>query len=380
MLSRLKFEIEGLFQEVYDERLPETLFMSETTTFADLQSAGLQSIIPLVNKLRKYGHSNENIRNRVFAFMENDLYLNYVQVKNSDLPVTFDIYKESIDMKFDVVVGNPPYQSNTENVGAGHTLWDKFVIKSLKQNLKNGGYSCLVHPSGWRNISGSFDDVKKLIKERELQYLEIHDINDGIKTFGASTRYDICVVKNLKNTNILTTIVDEDGKTTKLNVKNFDYIPNDSVKFLDSLIASENEEKVELCFSHSSYDPRKNWMSNKMDDNHTFPCVKYISKTDNTIDLRYSSVDKGMFGTPKVMFGIGSQVGGIIPDYEGEYGLCQFVAGIVDKKENLDNIAEAMKSNKFKKLMKDCQFTTQMYNYKIISTFKKDFWKEFIDG
>ena len=62
MLSRLKFEIGGLFQEIYDERLPETLFMSETTTFADIQSAGLQAIIPIVNKLRQYGHSDENIR------------------------------------------------------------------------------------------------------------------------------------------------------------------------------------------------------------------------------------------------------------------------------------------------------------------------------
>ena len=128
MLSRLKFEIEGLFQEIYDERLPETLFMSETTTFADLQSAGLQSIIPLVNKLRKYGHSDENIRSRVFAFIENDVYLNYVQVKNPDLPVTFDIYKKSIDMKFDVIVGNPPYQRNTSKT---HKLWVEFLKSSF---------------------------------------------------------------------------------------------------------------------------------------------------------------------------------------------------------------------------------------------------------
>jgi hypothetical protein len=130
MLSRLKFDIQGLFQEIYNERLPETLFVSETTTFGDLQSAGLQSIIPIVNKLRKYGHSDENIRNRVFAFMENDLYLNYVQVKYPNLPVTFDIYKESVYMKFDVIVGNPPY---TKDVGGGNSisLWDKFVEKSF---------------------------------------------------------------------------------------------------------------------------------------------------------------------------------------------------------------------------------------------------------
>ena len=128
MLSRLKFEIQGLFEEIYNERFPESIFLSETTTFADLQSAGLQSIIPLINKLREYGHSDDNIRSRVFAFMENDVYLNYVMSKYYNLPVTLDIYRESINMKFDVLVGNDPYQ---EKVGPNKTepLWNKFFFK-----------------------------------------------------------------------------------------------------------------------------------------------------------------------------------------------------------------------------------------------------------
>jgi hypothetical protein len=214
MLSRLKFEIEGLFQEIYDERLPETLFMSETTTFADLQSAGLQSIIPLVNKLRKYGHSDENIRSRVFAFMENDVYLNYVQVKNSDLPVTFDIYKETINMKFDVLVGNDPYQ---EKVGPKKTepLWNKFFFKRMSL-LKEGGYLSLIHPSGWRNIDGKFKDVQKLIRTKQVKFLSIHNEKDGMETFGAETRYDYYVLQNLPNNNLKTTVRFQDGETKKL--------------------------------------------------------------------------------------------------------------------------------------------------------------------
>lgn len=379
MLLRLKFEIQGLFEEIYNERLPESVFTTYGVTFADLQSAGLQSIVPIVNKLRENGRSDDYIRSHVYAFMENEVYLNYVMVRFSDLPVTFDIYKESINMKFDVLVGNPPYQSNSDNVGAGHTLWDKFVLQSLTKNLKENGFSVLVHPSGWRNIDGSFNKVKQEIQKKDLIYLEIHNIEDGIKTFGAATRYDICVIKNDNTDNLLTKIVDEEGNETEIDVKKMNFIPNTDVKLLGNIIAEENVDKVELCFSHTNYDPRKPWMSNELSETNHLPCVKYISKVDNTIDFRYSSLDKGMFGKPKVMFGIGSQVGGIIPDYNGEYGLCQFVAGIVDSQENLENIAKALKSEKFKKIMRSCQFTTQMYNYKIISNFKKNFWEEFIN-
>jgi hypothetical protein len=276
---------------------------------------------------------------------------------------------------FDVVVGNPPYQDNTGNVGSGHTLWDKFVLKSL--NILNiNGYLTMVHPSGWRNISGSFEKVKQEFYKRNLIYLEIHNINDGLKVFNAATRYDFYCLKN-SNDYEVTNIIDENGVSQKINIKNLKFIPNKYFSEFISLLGG-SENKVDICFSNTTYDPRKPWMSDTSNDEFNLPCVKYISKVSGEIDFRYSKEDKGMFGKPKVLFGIGSQVGGIIIDEKGKYGLCQFVAGITDEVDNLENIQKALVSEKFKDIMKACQFTTQMYNYKIIQELKKDFWKKFI--
>ena len=277
---------------------------------------------------------------------------------------------------FNIILGNPPYQSNTGNVGSGHTLWDKFVLNSL-EILNTDGYLVMVHPSGWRNISGSFKKIKDEFYKRNLQYLEIHNINDGLKTFNAATRYDFYCLKNSSDYDY-TNIVDEDGNLQKININNLKFIPN---KYFDEFIyifKNTDNNKVIVCFSNTKYDPRKEWMSESKDFEFNLPCVKYISKVSGKIDFRYSKENKGMFGVPKVMFGIGAQVGEISIDDKGEYGLCQFVAGIADDVENLENIKKALKSDKFKDIMKACQFTTQMYNYKIINEFKKDIWKEFI--
>ena len=277
---------------------------------------------------------------------------------------------------FDLIIQNPPYQMNTGNRGSGHTLWNKFVLKSLSILIEDG-YMVMVHPSGWRNISGAFDVVKNEITKRSLLYLEIHDINDGIKMFGASTRYDFYCLKNSDHY-ISTDIVDEDRNEVKMNIKDMKFIPNRYFKEFIKL-TSHNDPSVDLVYSRSMYGADKKHIISEKSFINKYPCVKYISKINYNIDFRYSDRDSGMFGIPKVMFGIGAQVGGILIDKNGDYGLCQFVAAISDKDyNNLENIKKALESSKFKDIMKACQFTTQMYNYKVISLLKKDFWVDFI--
>jgi hypothetical protein len=378
MLSRLKFKIQWLFEEIYNEGLPESIFLSETTTFADLQSAGLQSIIPLINKLREYGHSDDNIRSRVFAFMENDVYLNYVMGRYYNLPVTLDIYRENINMKFDVLIGNDPYQ---EKVGPKKTepLWNKFFHKRMSL-LKDGGYLSLIHPSGWRNISGKFKDVQEVIRSKKVSFLSIHNEKDGIETFGAETRYDYYVLQNTPNDKSKTLVRFQDGEMKKLLLGDMEFIPNGGIDLLNSLLAKEGEEKVTLLHSFSNYETRKSWVSKTQNDEFNYPCVYTVNYLSQPTFYYSSTNEKGHFGIPKVIWSNGriSSVGSYI-DNTGEFGLTQFSYAIVDEVENLPFIKRTLDSLKFKKLMELCAVGQLTINHKVISTFRKDFWKDFID-
>ena len=84
----------------------------------------------------------------------------------------------------------------------------------------------MVHPSGWRNIDGAFKELQKLIRSKQVEYLEIHDEKDGIKTFGANTRYDFYCIKNSDYNGNLTTIKCQDGSVEIVDISDMEFIPN----------------------------------------------------------------------------------------------------------------------------------------------------------
>jgi hypothetical protein len=279
---------------------------------------------------------------------------------------------------FDVVMGNPPFQ---EKVGPNktETLWGKFIIKSLTI-LKSSGYLVFVHPSGWRNIDGKFKTIQKEILSRDLQYLEIHNEKDGLKTFSSETRYDWYVLKNELVDNTNTIIKFQDGTTNTINVNGLEFIPNGEYEKIMSMIAKNGEENVNVIHDYSLYETRKSWMSRTKTEECKYPCV-YTVNSKSEITYYYSSIKHGQFGVPKFIWSNGriSSIGSYV-DINGDYGLTQFAYAIVDKPENLPKIKEVFDSKDFRNLMELCAVGQLTVNYKVIKIFKKDFWKVFLDN
>jgi len=163
MLSRIKFEIEQLVDEMLDQ-LPASIWTSDSTTFFDPALGGGQFVRAIEQRLRAQGHSDENIHQRVFGFEESELHLRFAVNKHKLVgQYVRKPYEKFLEldntMKFDVVVGNPPY-----NIGLEQHKYIDFIKQTEKLKKEQSAY---IIPIAW-TYSPRFKNFLSFLKNNGL--------------------------------------------------------------------------------------------------------------------------------------------------------------------------------------------------------------------
>jgi hypothetical protein len=323
--------------------------------------------------------------------------------------INYKKFKECLlNIKFDIIFGNPPFQYKEENTQA-QPVWHYFIKRSFNELIADAGYLLFVHPSGWRDVKGNTRFIYDYIKKHNLIYLSMNDYKKGQKVFGMATNYDYYLVQKVMTTDNITKGTDIDNLDYEMDFNDWEFIPSGKFNEFKKLLAvkdkvnllyersmygidKKNMKNVEVLYDSQMYDIRRPNMKNveiiynpryyhcqnknmknvETNDSFIFPCVYTISQSKG-VSLWYSNINKGHFGVPKVIWTNGR--GSPIIDEEGKYGLTEFAYGIVDEIENLQKIKDAMIHPDFIKLMKYVVFKECLkYNYRVIGLFKKDFY------
>ena len=272
--------------------------------------------------------------------------------------------------KFDIIVGNPPYNDGSGNKGKGHTLWTQFVEKVFNELVDNDGYVCFVHPSLWRQVN---HPLLSLLKQSQIVHLEIHNEQDGSRMFKCNTRYDWYVAQKTRPS-LKTVVVGQDGTTSSIYLPEWKVVPNCMFDEIKKLMAGEHEETCEILQSTSAYDPRRKWVSKVKMDGFDYPVMYSINRQNIPKMCWTSTKEKGLFDIPKVIYGCGAT--GFISDPDGSYGMTQWCSGIVAPSKEHDKIISVLSGHKFNKIKLALAVSKAEINTKNLRLFRKGWWNE----
>jgi hypothetical protein len=288
--------------------------------------------------------------------------------------------------KFDVILGNPPFnasQKYTKKKGGGDSLWPDFVEKGLSL-LQPYGILLYVHPSGWRKPSKKNEVntlFKKMAKDHQIQYLEIHSKEDGLKSFGVQTRYDWYVLKNIPCYD-KTLIKDETGKEQMIDLRKWNFLPNCYYNEVKQILSNKNTTQV--IYSRNQYGTDKSWTSENETMEYKYPLVHSTPMNETRFywtNTKYPPVKNfiPMFEIPKVIFGE-SGINDVILDNDGKYGMTQGAIGIKieNEKHGLD-LKKALESKEFDRILKALNFGNFRIDWRIFLYLKNDFYKQFLE-
>jgi 16S rRNA G966 N2-methylase RsmD len=229
-----------LVKEMLD-KIPEDVWKNPKSIFLDPCMGKGTFLIEIVNRLTYiYGYTEENAKSRVYGYDIRVKYINYLQRRGFVNLRHKDFLSEIIKMKFDVIVGNPPYNDNGGIKKGGKNLYSKFISLSLKL-LKDDGYFSFVTNAGFlKSTTGDRNEILNEFLSNNLIYLNVHECKKWFKNVGGAMIFCYFLFQknqNYKGTKCVSQLsLDSQVYEDFVDLRNLQWIPRIVTKDVISLI------------------------------------------------------------------------------------------------------------------------------------------------
>ena len=251
---------------------------------------------------------------------------------------------KSFGGKFDVIMGNPPYNSggisskkknNNENK---KTIWNLFIENSFKYLRDTAGYLLFINPLTWLK---STHNCHQLMLEKHIIWLSLWDASTSLRKFNSYSGeipISIFLLQNIKNTKKLKTIIDVEYSQIKYEFSNYEYYLDKSLSiplgFFSSLLklqkfVRDNDIMLDYkttkvsnkyLLKHYIHNSKKDDLPEtyKLEDNYNVDTFKVKEGMKvNRSAIRHTDADKSKL----IIANKASLVNGIIID-DGRLGIC----------------------------------------------------------
>ena len=346
MLGRLKFNVDELAEVVLDS-MPQDLFQSPDTTFLDPAMAGGQFLKAVIARLRKYNHTDENIASRITGYETNKMRINFAAKQCSYIGnfVAKDFMEDDMSVKFDVVIGNPPYQDPDNDK---KMLWNAFLDKS-QEVCKPDGYIAMVTPATWIRAKTNIHNSYRLLEEYQVEKAVVYAKNDTpFENVGSTISYHI--TKNTPRAKKTPIYYGEWRKNSEQFIRDID-IANDKIwpgeltpinlSIHDKLLAFDKIKFIKSCEFHNQKLKTKKLVSDQKTDE--FPYTHHVSAAIT----RFTSIKFSKHSEWKVMVPLTSTIDKAVVDKDCGHGE-DMLSLYVDDEQTALNIQKIFQTDAFK--------------------------------
>lgn len=276
-----------------------------------------------------------------------------------------------INMKFDIVIGNPPYnwssvtgedqrRNNREN------LWSRFVIYSWKNLIKDDGFIMMITPNTWLSPSTDYSKFRiyDLMFSNENANPIYVNIDECGKHFNVGSTFSYYLVQNSKNKNNCHTVTT--NGSVNINYSNYDFIPNNFNPILDSIIKKTFDLKYDKFIFNQVGVPTRGETFEQM-PTETHPNLTYHTNSKKGLNV-YSRHISEQVNLKKILVNLSGMYKPVF-DYDGN--ISQSVMNMVmvcdtDSDIDLQNYKTILDSKLFHLIMNDSFRYNGWVNAKIL--------------
>lgn len=188
--------------------IPDSIFLKPNARILNLCFGhGAESDI-IVERMKALGINDSEIQKRVYLLDKYHVFTNRAKRRGYTNVITSDFLEWKSEMKFDVVIGNPPYQDPTGQ----NTIYPKFYAKAISVCKPDGYISMITPPAIIPGLWGVKDpDGIKMPTPIQIERIKVGKV---VKDFFPGVASDFCyfILKNTSSGNTQVTVVTDAGE------------------------------------------------------------------------------------------------------------------------------------------------------------------------